>query len=170
MLVAGLHHDADPAAWDARVAALLSSAYGLATGYLLDADATALFAAAAGSAHAVAASTLRAFKPGVLPGERADGLRHRTVKIPVSPVGDLALDAALAAPLPARVREVDRAVRAARDERLLARARPHPAPLDDAAPVSADQAAALDELGARIADLEARLERECAARAAAVRS
>lgn len=180
VLVAGLHHDADPAAWDARVATLLSSARGLAATYLLDAQATALFAAAAGSAHAVAPGTLRAFQPGVLPGERTDGLRHRTVVVPESPAGDLALgtalrrralDAALAAPLPVRVREVDRAVCAAWDERLLARARPHRStPADDAAPASADQAAALDELGARIAGLEARLERECAARAAAVRS
>ena len=235
VLVAGCDETAEPDAWHDRIRPLLRDPHGLAAGYVLDPRATALLAATAGAEHAVAGGTLRAFQPGVFLGDRADGLRHQTLAIPAggldgdeslaASLGRRAAEVALRAPLPAAVRDVDRTMRTAWAERLLAQARPPrravldqvvdapPAPTTDrrdpherrtrraldalltdltgqarltgdavatlAALVAERRAepeaslardAALDQLGARIADLEARLEHEAAARAAAVRA
>jgi hypothetical protein len=65
--------------WIGLVARLLSDTVGLAAGYVLDAAATRLLAAALGPSHAVAPGTVRTFLPGADPASDLDSLRHRVL-------------------------------------------------------------------------------------------
>lgn len=104
--------------WMKMVASLLAETVSIGAGYVLDADATELFAELVGPSHAVQPGTVRTFLPGADPDDDADGLRHRvlgTQRLVEDPAGRLrkllgwrARDMAIDAPLPSVLRRLDR--------------------------------------------------------------
>ncbi|MER7011209.1 hypothetical protein ABT324_07260 [Saccharopolyspora sp. NPDC000359] len=58
---------------------LLYETVGIGAGYLLDPEATRVFARAVGESHEVKPGTMRTFLPGAEPGDTTDALRHRVL-------------------------------------------------------------------------------------------
>lgn len=65
--------------WFDLASDLLEETVGLGAGYVLDPEATELFARAVGKSHEVRPGTMRTFLPGAEPGDTTDALRHRVL-------------------------------------------------------------------------------------------
>ncbi|GAA3355948.1 hypothetical protein [Saccharopolyspora gregorii] len=122
--------------WLEMVASLLAETVSIGAGYVLDAEATELFAEIVGPNHAVQPGTMRTFLPGADPADGADGLRHRvlgTQRLVEDPAGRLrrllgwrARDMAIEAPLPSVLRRLDRSFGQQLDELVIGERAPEP--------------------------------------------
>lgn len=116
--LAGSTPDLPPHPWLEMVANVLAETVSIGAGYVLDAEATELFAGIMGPHHAVQPGTMRTFLPGADPEDSEDGVRHRvlgTRRLVEDPAGRLrkllgwrARDMAIDAPLPSVLRRLDR--------------------------------------------------------------
>ncbi len=151
LFVAGSSDSLPLQAWTRYVAKLLRQTAGLASAYVLDAEATRMLEAELGPTHAVAAGTVRTYLPGVDTDSELDARRHRilsTTRIVndrsqwlAAILGRRAKENALEADLPPALQTVLDELAATADEALIGRAlaaRP-------AEPTTPEQAAGLTE-------------------------
>ena len=131
LFVAGSADSLPLRAWSKYVATLLRQTVGLASAYVLDADATRELATMLGPTHAVAPGTLRTYLPGVDPSSQLDARRHRilsTTRIVndrsqwiAGILGRRARENALEVELPPSLQNVVDQIAARSDEALLGR-------------------------------------------------
>lgn len=166
LFVAGSSDSLPLKAWTRYVAKLLRQTAGLASAYVLDADATRLLGADLGPTHAVAAGTLRTYLPGVDTDSELDARRHRilsTTRIVndrsqwlAAILGRRAKENALETDLPPALQAVLDEIAATADDALLGRVRasePEPSspaepaavPAENAVPAPGDVAATVAE-------------------------
>lgn len=153
LFVAGSSDSLPLKAWTRYVAKLLRQTAGLASAYVLDADATRILEADLGPTHAVAAGTLRTYLPGVDTDSELDARRHRilsTTRIVndrsqwlAAILGRRAKENALEADLPPALQAVLDEIAATADDALLGRGRgvpPEPSAPAEQAAESAEEA------------------------------
>ncbi|MER7433968.1 hypothetical protein ABT341_04500 [Pseudonocardia alni] len=134
LFVAGSADSLPLKAWADLVRKLLRQSAGMASAYVLDAEATRLLEGILGPAHAVAPGTLRTFHPGVDSGSHLDARRHRilsTTRIVndrsewiAQILGRRARDNALEAELPPAFSAIVEELITSSDDALLTKAAP----------------------------------------------
>ncbi len=133
VFVAGTHEALPLQPWQDLTNGLLRETTGLASAYLLDAEATERFADLTGRTHAVAPGTLRSFLRAVDLGDEVDARRHRVLTTQsivresgrrvVRMLGQRARDTTLVQPLPAQALRVEERLLRQADEDFLEQAR-----------------------------------------------
>lgn len=154
LFVAGSAESLPLKAWTRYVAALLRQTAGLASAYVLDAEATRLLATVLGPTHAVAPGTLRTYLPGVDTDSELDARRHRILSTTrilndrsqwiAAILGRRARENAVEAELPPQLQNVLDQIAARSDDALVGRV-PKSPPAEPPAVAEADGAIATHE-------------------------
>ncbi len=164
LFVAGSAEALPLKAWTKYVAALLRQTAGLASAYVLDAEATRLLATLLGPTHAVTPGTLRTYLPGVDTDSELDARRHRILSTTrilndrsqwiAAILGRRARENAVEAELPPQLQNILDQIAAQSDDALVGRLpmppAPQPAP-PAVADAEVDDAIATDEPSTQLA-------------------
>lgn len=129
VFVAGSNSDLPLPRWKDYVDGLIHQTVGIASAFVLDAEATELFNAQVGSEYAVQPGTLRTFVPGLDTKDVTASVRHRILSTSrilsdrqrtlQGLLGSRAMEASLSAPLPRKAQRVDSSLRTQLDGLLL---------------------------------------------------